>query len=345
MIMRLIPVFILIFTFICYGQNKTKWKVHDTQRPNPPIVTPGTESTPAKPGKAPSDAIVLFDGKDASQWRSMDGGPIKWKLGDGYLETVKGAGMIRTYRNFGDCQLHIEWSAPVPAKGSSQGRGNSGVIIMGRYEVQVLDCYENTTYADGQTAALYGQYPPMANACRPPGEWQSYDIIFRAPRFCKKGELMEAARITVFHNGVLMHHDREFKGPTGWFSDPEYRFHPSKLPLCLQDHGNPVRFRNIWIRDLSCPNLDYGIEVTPARKILDSYAGKYEQNIDIKRDQNWLVATMHGGREFILAASSDKDFLNKDYDIYISFNTDKAGKVESLDLTRAGGTGTMKRVE
>jgi hypothetical protein len=211
--------------------------------------------------------------------------------------------------------------------------------------VQVLDCYENTTYADGQTASLYGQYPPMVNACRPPGVWQVYDIVFQAPRFCQEGALAEPAKITVFHNGVLMHHDREFKGPTGWFIDPQYRFHPNKLPLSLQDHGNPVRYRNIWIRDLSCPNMDFGIEVTPADNLLDSYAGKYEQRIEIKKERNYLVAVMQGGRDFILAASSDTEFFNKDYDIYIKFNSDASGKVQSLELTRAGGTGTMKRVE
>jgi hypothetical protein len=345
MMFRLIPVLILLFSLIGYGQTRTKWKTHDMKRPNPPIVTPGTESTQDKPGKAPSDAIVLFDGKDASQWCSMDGGPIKWKLGDGYLETVGGVGQIRTYQNFGDCQLHIEWTAPTPAKGKSQGRGNSGVFLMEVYEVQVLDCYENTTYADGQTASLYGQYPPMVNACRPPGQWQSYDIVFKAPRFCEEGKLAQPARITIFHNGVLMHHDREYKGPTGWFSDPQYRFHPDKLPLSLQDHGNPVRFRNIWIRDLSCPNKDFGKEVTPANEILDNYAGKYEQNIEIKRVHNYLVAVMHGDREFILTASSDTEFFNKEYDIYVTFKPDKDGKVKSLDLTRAGGTGTIKRAE
>lgn len=340
-----IPVLVLILMVVLTGQERTKWKIHDTKRPNPPIITPGTESTQEKPGKAPSDAIILFDGKDASQWRSMDGGPIKWKLGNGYLETVGGAGIIRTYRNFGDCQIHVEWSAPTPAKGSSQGRGNSGVFLMGQYEVQVLDCYENKTYADGQTAALYGQFPPMVNACRPPGTWQIYDIVFIAPRFCKNGELAEPARITVFHNGVLMHHDREFKGPTGWFIDPQYHFHPGKLPLSLQDHGNPVRYRNIWIRDLSLPNDDYGIEVTPAASLLDSYAGNYEQRVTIKRERGYLIAVMQGGRDFILTASSDKDFFNKDYDIYITFKADNSGKVESLDLTRAGGTATCKRLE
>jgi len=213
-----------------------KWKIHDPDRPLPPVVDPAPAGDPVP---AVSDAIVLFDGRSLSQWIGSKGEPARWKIENGYMEVVKKTGTIRTVRGFGDCQLHIEWSAPVPATGEGQGRGNSGVFLN---EVQVLDCYKNKTYADGMTAAIYGQYPPLVNACRPPGEWQTYDIIFRRPHFTKDGGLIRPALMTVFHNGILVQDNVELMVP--------YTMHPDKLPLSLQDHGNPVRFRNIWIREL-----------------------------------------------------------------------------------------------
>src|SRR5262249_19770213 len=161
-----------------------------------------------------------------------------------------GAGAILTKDEFGDCQLHVEWAAPDPPKGRDQGRGNSGVMLFGRYEIQVLDSFENLTYADGQAAAVYGQYPPLVNASRPPGQWQSYDIVFHGPRFGKDEKLLQPARLTMFHNGVLVQNNVELSGPTGHRVRPPYKAHAAKLPLFLQDHGNPVRFRNIWIRQL-----------------------------------------------------------------------------------------------
>src|SRR5258708_29129593 len=171
-----------ISTF-CNAQVDKKWKIHDPDRPLPSIVEPGTSSTQDSSGRSPSDAIVLFDGKDLSKWTHKDGNPAKWKVESGYLETVPKTGYIYTREAFGDCQLHVEFAEPVPPKGESQGRGNTGVFLMGLYEIQVLDSYENKTYADGQAAAVYGQYPPLVNAARPPGQWQSYDIIFHGPRF------------------------------------------------------------------------------------------------------------------------------------------------------------------
>ncbi len=224
-----------------------KWHVHDPARPRPPVVTPGTFSTPEQPGRPPSDAIVLFDGKDLSKWTS-GGGPAKWKVEGGYAE-VNGTGDVETKDSFGDVQLHLEWMEPTPAQGESQGRGNSGVFFMSQYEVQILDCYENLTYPDGQTAAIYGQFPPLANACRKPGEWQSYDIVFEAPRF-DGGKLASPARATVFHNGVCVQHAQEILGSTQHRAVTTYAAHPAKLPLKLQDHGNPVRFRNIWVRPM-----------------------------------------------------------------------------------------------
>jgi hypothetical protein len=230
-----------------WSQKVTDWPVHSTERPQPPVVTPaGAVTTPP-----PSDAVVLFDGRDFSKWRHEDGSPARWKVANGYVEVAPGSGSVRTAQGFGDCQLHIEFMAPVPARGEGQERGNSGVFLMGRYEVQVLDSYKNTTYPDGQAAAVYGQHPPLVNAARPPGEWQSYDIVFRRPRFDAQGKLLRPARVTVFHNGVLVQDAVELTGPTGHKSRPPYEAHPDALPLGLQDHGNTTRFRNIWIRPLA----------------------------------------------------------------------------------------------
>lgn len=221
--------------------------IHDTTRAQPPVVDPGPV-VPSAP--VPSDAVVLFDGRDLSQWKSRDGDRPAWKIENGYMEVVAGAGGISTIRGFGDCQLHIEWASPAPPTGVGQNRGNSGVFLMGRYEVQVLDSYGSVTYPDGQAAAIYGQYPPLVNASRPPGEWQSYDIVFRRPRFNERGEVIAPARITVMHNGVLVQDGVILTGPTGHRERPPYSAHADRLPIALQDHASPVRFRNIWVRDL-----------------------------------------------------------------------------------------------
>jgi hypothetical protein len=230
------------------AQVSQQWPQHSMERPRPPVVKPGAfESAPP-----PSDAIVLFDGKSLAKWQSSDSThrPAKWKVADGYIEIAPGTGGIETRDAFGDCQLHIEWRAPTPAKGEGQERGNSGVFLMGTYEVQVLDSYNNITYADGQAAAVYGQYPPLVNASRPPGEWQSYDIVWHRPHFDAQGRLASAARITVFFNGLLAQDNVILTGPTAHQHRPPYHAHPDALPLGLQDHGNPVRYRNIWIRNL-----------------------------------------------------------------------------------------------
>jgi Domain of Unknown Function (DUF1080) len=200
----------------------------------------------------PSDAIVLFDGSSLSGWRSADSSsqPARWRVADGYVEVVAGTGNIATARGFGDVQLHIEWMAPTPVEGEGQGRGNSGVFLMSIYEVQVLDSYQNTTYADGHAAAIYGQYPPLVNPSRPPGEWQTYDIAFTAPRFTGGNTLDKPAVVTVLHNGVLVHNGTAFFGPTAHRKIDPYTPDTAKGPLVLQDHGNPVRFRNVWIRPL-----------------------------------------------------------------------------------------------
>jgi hypothetical protein len=217
------------------------YHVHDPARPYSPVVTPA-----AQPGGPPSDAIVLFDGKDLSAWESGE----RWKVRNGFFEVAPGTGDLKTKAKFGDCQLHIEWAAPAEVRGRSQGRGNSGVFLQGLYEVQVLDSYDNPTYADGQAGAIYGQWPALANATRKPGEWQAYDIVFEAPRF--EGEkVVKPAYLTVFLNGVLLHNRRELMGPTVYRQVAKYTPQPAEGPLVLQDHGNPVQFRNIWLRRLA----------------------------------------------------------------------------------------------
>ncbi|MCK5563790.1 MAG: DUF1080 domain-containing protein [Planctomycetes bacterium] len=220
------------------------------KQPQPKIVTPSQNNS------APSDAIVLFDGTKESfknNWTDTKGNPTKWKIADGVMESVKKAGYIQTKQKFGSCQLHIEWASPTVKKGKGQGMGNSGVFLMGTYEIQVLDSYNNITYPDGQAGAIYGRSKPLVNASRPAGQWQSYDIIFHRPIFDNSGKVTKQAVFTVLHNGVLIQDNYRLTGGTGWegpHSISQYKAHPDKLPIKLQDHGNPVRFKNIWIREL-----------------------------------------------------------------------------------------------
>lgn len=223
------------------------WPQHSMARPRPPVVDPG----PAPAGaSAPSDAVVLFAGHDLSQWTGRDSSNATWKVEHGYAEIVPRSGDIRSRRAFGDVQLHIEWATPAPAHGTGQEPGNSGVYLMSTYEIQVLDSYKNDTYPDGQAGATYGQVPPLVNASRPPGQWQTYDIVFRRPRFSPDGALTRPARVTVFHNGVLVQDNTELFGPTTHVVRTPYTAHADKLPLLLQDHGERVRYRNIWVREL-----------------------------------------------------------------------------------------------
>lgn len=226
-----------------------KWRVHDAERPRPPKVTPGLPLLNEAP---PSDAIVLFDGKDLSQWVQMSRAGTtepKWKVEDGYISIVPRTGRLVTKEKFGDCQLHVEWRVPKGTTGAGQGRGNSGVEIMMRYEIQVLESFENVTYADGQAASIYGQWPPRVNASRPEGEWNVYDIFFEAPRF--EGEkLVKPGYVTVVHNGIMVHHRQEILGTAIHRRVATYKAHAPEEPLSLQDHGQPVHYRNIWIRRL-----------------------------------------------------------------------------------------------
>jgi hypothetical protein len=215
-------------------------------KPEPPVVA-------APAGAVPSDAIVLFDGKNLDAWESVKGSPMPWKLDGDLMVMVPKSGYVRTKAAFGDIQLHLEFRTPAEVKGDGQGRGNSGVFFMGLYELQVLDSYNNPTYANGQAGSIYKQHIPLVNASRPPGEWQSYDAVFIAPRFAEDGKLVSPARVTVFHNGVLVQHDVVLRGPTVYRGTPPYAAHPAKLPLQLQDHGNPIAFRNIWVREITVP--------------------------------------------------------------------------------------------
>ena len=281
---------------IAVAQSPMRWKQHDITRPRPPVVVPGQTDLPVEP---PSDAVVLFDGTDLSQWRGEDVQPPRWIVKNGVMESVPGSGYLFTARAFGDIQLHIEWAAPAKVEGHGQGRGNSGVFLMGLYEVQVLDSYQNDTYPDGQAAAVYGQYPPLVNASRPPGEWQSYDITFRRPRFNPDGSMSKPARISVLHNGVLVQDGVEPWGPTQWLQAGPMELHADRLPLSLQDHGNPVRYRNIWLRELPetprpGPPVNNAPVYTMSDATLDKYVGQYG-DVDsdghvIKRDGNQLKA-------------------------------------------------------
>jgi hypothetical protein len=312
------------------------YPIHSWDRPRPPIVDPGTASTQEQPGKPPSDAIVLFDGKDLSAWRATDGGAAKWVIKDAAMESVRGSGYVRTLRAFGDCQLHIEWATPSRVEGRSQGRGNSGVFLMGLYEVQVLDSFDNDTYPDGQAAAVYGQYPPQVNASRGPGQWQSYDIIFHRPHFDADGKLVRPARMTVLHNGVLVQDNVEVLGPTTWMNRPPYKAHGDRLPLALQDHGNPVRFRNVWIRELparSTEDRDKDLEIALGPAQLDAYVGQYRSNglrIEITKEGDTLMAQFAGGPSRPIYPRTETLFFSKQVGIEFEFTRGADGVAQEV---------------
>src|SRR5437764_1162336 len=226
-----------------------EYPIHSTVRPQPRVVDPGPYPGLRPP---PSDATVLFDGASLTAWRSATdvNQPARWKVSDGWMEVVPGTGNIATVEGFGDVQLHVEWVAPLAVEGDGQDRGNSGVFLMSTYEIQVLDSYENPTYADGAVAAIYGQCPPIVNASRPPGEWQTCDVIFHRPRFDRSGDVIQKARMTILFNGILVQDNVELTGPTAHKDRPPYKPHADRLPLILQDHHDLVRFRNIWVREL-----------------------------------------------------------------------------------------------
>ena len=328
----------------CAAQPDPNYLDHDRTRPQPAVVTPGTSSTHEQPGKPPSDALVLFDGKDLSQWVSLDGSPTKWITRDGYMECVRGSGYVRTLQNFGDCQLHIEWATPTPPHGEGQGRGNSGLFFgLDRYEVQVLDSFQSQTYADGSAGAVYGQYPPLVNASRAPGEWQTYDVIFTTPRFDTEGKQLSPVRLTVFHNGVLVQNNVQLTGPTSWLERAPYQAHTEKQPISLQDHGNPVRFRNIWLRELGKPSKkEYTFPVTLLERYTGSYTSTDNNHFLIDREGSQLVARLSGVK-FVLFAESPTKFFAKTTDLQIEFAPTEQGKAQQLSWSVGEGANEAKR--
>lgn len=245
---KLIPLVLLTVSTASFAQyadrNALDPKVSEIYEPKAAKITPG-----AAVGEAPSDALIIFNGKDLGEWTSLDGSPAKWEVKDGAMTVVRGTGDVKTKRTFGDVQLHIEWRAPSEIVGEGQGRGNSGIFLQERYELQVLDSYESQTYSNGQAGSIYKQHVPLVNATRKPGEWQTYDVIYTAPRFSENGRFVSPAYITVLHNGVLIQNHTAIWGPTEYKGLPVYMSH-GKASIKLQDHGNPVSYRNIWIREL-----------------------------------------------------------------------------------------------
>ena len=239
---------ICLATIICINAISQKDPpTTEIWKPEPKVVAPGKTNA-----DAPADAIILFDGKSGSNWKHKNGDDAKWTVADNAFTVKPGTGDIQTKQKFGDCQLHIEWRIAADVTGNGQNRGNSGIFLMGRYEVQVLDNYNNInkTYVNGQAGSTYKQSPPLVNVCKAPGEWQTYDIIFTAPRFSEKGYVIEPARITVIQNGVLVQNNTTIWGNTVYIGSPFYEKHEAKESLGLQDHGNATSFRNIWIREL-----------------------------------------------------------------------------------------------
>jgi hypothetical protein len=322
------------------------------QRPRPPVVTPRPLPLPIAP---PSDAIVLFDGHDLAEWRSAEYGAARWEVRDGAMVSTPGSGYIYSRHVFGDVQLHVEWAAPTPARGHGQERGNSGVFLMSKYEIQVLDSYQDETYADGQAASVYGQYPPLANASLPPGEWQAYDIVFCRPRFRRDGSLESPARVTVIHNGILVQDNVALWGPTNWLQHLPYAPHPDKLPVALQDHGNPVRFRNIWVRELRewdepgpRPTArEEVVELPP--DILARYVGRYEtgdgEQYTITLENNLLRARFFRPQDIELVPHSTTEFVLRWTAARFVFELGDDDRAVAVTFHVGGGARRARRIE
>ena len=325
-------------------------------QPKPPVVV-GQGS--AGPVAVPADAVVLFDGKDLSQWVSDSGQPAGWTVRDGFFEVTPEAGSIQTRESFGDVQMHIEWASPNPAAGSGQNRGNSGVFLMGRYEIQVLDTFQADTYADGYAGAVYGQAPPLFNATLPPGAWQTFDIVFRGPRFSTDDKLLDAAHVTVIHNGVAVQNNERIPGPTSWLNTLSYQPHPREAPIRLQDHGQAVRFRNIWARRLPTriePSAEQSrppraIAKTPAE--LAAFAGAFQLGDDATKppvtmtvDGNGLIVRFPDrpvDMPIVPVSETVFEFVNTD--ATIEFKTDASGKPGDATMHIGGSTRSLKRVK
>ena len=344
--------FTLIVTSLplAIGQLPTGWKAHDWDRERPPVITPSPSNLPLAP---PSDAVILFNGKNLDEWRSADGGPANWIVKDEVMESVPGSGYIFSAKSFGDVQLHVEWAAPQKVEGKSQGRGNSGVFLQGLFEVQVLDSFDNKTYADGQAASVYGQYPPMVNASRKPGEWQSYEIIFRRPIYLD-GKLAQKARITVLHNGILVQDNVRPLGPTSWLQHKPYEATPEKLPLSFQDHGNPVRYRNVWLRELppetiAQPEKPYDpVIVSLSSEQQAKIVGKYVRTgggiweITQRDDKLFFSVT---GTPLELIPHSSEEFGLKYTAGKLTVKYDKSGQPKDLQFYMGGDVSNATRSE
>ena len=314
------------------AQLPNGWKSHDLKRPQPKVVTPGPTTV-----SAPSDAIVLLGSEKLTGWSDRKGKPSKWKYADGVLESVKKAGYIYTVEKFGDCQLHVEFATPETTDGDGQARGNSGVFFYDDdFEVQVLDNFENETYADGTVGALYGQHAPLVNAARKPGEWQTYDIVFRRPRFNEDGSLKSPARLTVLLNGILVQDAAECYGPTLFLQAGDYKDKGDEARISLQDHGNPVRYRNIWVRRLAetpptPPTPRPIIELTDEQK--QNYIGKFGK-LTFKEVDGNLVVVIGRGRPFGLQIHSLTEMSFEKTAGEIKFELDDQGKAVSLKGSR-----------
>lgn len=332
------------------------WRQHDVHRPKPPVVEPGESPVGVA---APKDAVVLFDGSNLDAWASGDGGPAAWKVSDGAFEVTPGKGAIHTKASFGDAQLHIEWAAPTPPTGKGQNRGNSGIFLMGVFELQVLDSYQSESYADGMAGAIYGQYPPIYNATRPPGEWQTYDIAFRAPRFDAGGELLEPARMTVFLNGVLVQNNEALVGRTSWLESMPYEKGVTRGPIELQDHGHATRFRNIWLRELPerpAPTeeekrVPKAIAMTAAE--LDAFTGAYstggESGMRVtvaRRGDHLTFKVPFRPTEIRIVPVSPLHFEMPGTDGRVVFEKDDQGRVTGAKLTIGdGGASPLTKVK
>ena len=336
--------------------TSTGWKQHDFSRTKPPVLEPSgrLESSPA-----PKDAVILFDGKNLDAWVGGDGKSAKWKVADGAFEVTPGTGIIKTKAKFGDVQLHAEWASPNPPVGKGQDRGNSGIFLMGMYELQVLDSYQADTYADGQAGAIYGQYPPIYNASRPPGEWQTFDVAFRRPRFDEAGKLLEPARVTLIYNGVLVQNNEQILGPTNWMKWLPYKRTEARLPIQLQDHGHRVRFRNVWLRDLAdrpAPTLS-ALErpkpLTLSSAAIDRFVGAYVQapnaggaKIMISRREGYLLVKFpYGEAPYVFQPFAPNVFEMPDTDARLTFQVDAQGRVTGAAFKIGDATRNLAKVD
>jgi hypothetical protein len=325
------------------AQLASGWKAHDLTRPLPVVVEPGEAKLPAS---VPSDAIVLFDGTDLSNWTGPNGNEAGWTVVDGAMESVKGAGYVFSKEKFGDIQLHIEWAAPSKVQGKGQGRGNSGVFLMGNFEIQVLDSFENPTYADGGAGSIYGQFPPLVNASRKPGQWQAYDIIFKTPRFDEAGKLVSPAMVTVLHNGVVIQHGTEPYGPSGWVLHDKYDPTQTTGPIGLQDHGNPVRYRNIWVRKLvereKRPTA-YPVAKPMSAEEQQKYVGKFgSEKVSLKEEKLYLTTLKN--KEMELISLGDHTFqLDKSAGTIKFVMGDDGNAIEMIQKLDAGKGGNYKK--